>query len=310
VTVAGVRPSVLAGLVGAGIGASLSPQLHECEADLHGLRLVYRLIDLEALGLDVGRAPDLLAAARQVGFAGLNITHPCKQVVLGHLDELSPDAAAVGAVNTVIFGGGRSVGHNTDWFGFARSIERGLRNAASRRVVLLGAGGAGAAVAYAILRLGAGQVTVLDLDSRRTDALVDRMRARFGAARVTGADLDRLQSCLATADGLVHATPVGMAAHPGLPFPIEFLRSQQWVADLVYAPLQTPLLRGARALGCRTLTGGGMLAFQAAEAFRLFTGIKPDADRMMRHFDAITGGRRGAQLAGDGPGWRVSEVPA
>ncbi len=283
-----IRPAALAGLLGAGIGASLSPPLHEREAGLNGLRLFYQLIDLTALGLDVIEAPVLLAAARQVGFVGLNITHPCKQIVLDHLDELSADAAAIGAVNTVVFDAGKSVGHNTDWLGFARSIERGLRDAAKGMVVLLGAGGAGAAVAYAILSLGAAEVTVIDVDRQRTDALVERMRRHVGGARVVGADLDLLEASLVRADGLIHATPVGMAGHPGLPFPPGFLRPNQWVADIVYGPQETSLLHHARTMGCRTLSGGEMLVFQAAEAFRLFTGVQPDSNRMLHHFELLT----------------------
>ena len=287
-----IRPSFLTGLIGAGIGASLSPRLHEREAELNGLRLVYQLIDISSLGLEVTQTPALLTAARRVGFTGLNITHPAKQAVLEHLDELPADAAVIGAVNTVIFGAGRSAGritgHNTDWLGFARSLERGLPDAAKRKVVVLGAGGAGSAVAYAILRLGAAQVTVIDTDRRRTDALVRRMGSHFGGARIGGADHDLLEPSLAAADGLIHATPVGMASHPGLPFPPRFLRPGQWVADVVYSPLETELLHHARIMGCPTLAGGAMLAFQAAEAFRLFTGVRPDTDRMLRHVEALT----------------------
>ena len=130
---------------------SLSPPLHEREADLHGLRYLYRLIDIADLGLDAEAAGDLVRAARQLGYTGLNITHPCKQTVIKHLDELSPDAAMLGAVNTVVFDGDRAIGHNTDWTGFARSFTRGLPDASTRRIVQLGAGGAGAAVAHALL---------------------------------------------------------------------------------------------------------------------------------------------------------------
>jgi histidinol-phosphate aminotransferase len=278
----------LTGLVGAGIAASLSPPLHEREAELNGLRLVYQLIDLDTLGVPVADTPALLAAARQLGFAGVNVTHPCKQVVLEHLDELSSEAAAIGAVNTVTFAGGRSVGHNTDWLGFTGSVERRLPDSPRRRLVLLGAGGAGAAVAYAMLTTGTERLTVVDLDRDRTDALVERMARRFGSERIAGAEPDDLEAYLADADGLIQATPVGMAANPGVPLPVRLLTPDQWVADLVYTPLETQLLREARALGCRTLPGGTMLVFQAVEAFRLFTGVRPDANRMLSHFGTLT----------------------
>jgi shikimate dehydrogenase len=282
--VSGSSHSFLVGLVGAGIGPSLTPPLHEREADALGIRYLYRRLDLDELRQPATAIGDLLAAARLTGYDGLNVTHPCKQLVLPHLDELSPDAEALGAVNTVVLRGGRAVGHNTDWSGFARAFDRGLHEAALDRVVLLGAGGAGAAVAHALLTLGTAELIVLDVDARRARSLAAALCGRFGAGRATGEDLSRVAVHLAGADGLVHATPTGMAAHPGLPIPAELLRDDLWVADIVYRPLETALVRAARAAGCRVLDGGGMAVFQAVDAFRLFTGIEPDADRMLTHF--------------------------
>jgi shikimate dehydrogenase len=271
--VSGSSPSFLVGLVGSGIGPSLTPPLHEQEADELGLRYLYRRLDL--------------AAARLAGYDGLNVTHPCKQLVIDHLDELSPDAAALGAVNTVVLRDGHAVGHNTDWSGFARSFDRGLPDAPLTDVVLLGAGGAGAAVAHALLTLGTGRLTILDVDQWRARGLATALSDRFGPGRAIGGASDDLAGALATADGLVHATPTGMAAHPGLPLPVELLRPDLWVADIVYRPLETALVRAARDLGCRVLDGGGMAVFQAVDAFKLFTGIEPDADRMLAHFTAL-----------------------
>src|SRR3954462_14515046 len=163
--------SYLVGLVGTGIGPSLTPPLHEREADELGIRYLYRRLDLDDLGLAPEDIGDLLAAARLAGYDGLNVTHPCKQLVIPHLDALSPDAAAIGAVNTVVLGDGRAVGHNTDWSGFARAFDRGLPEADLGQVVLLGAGGAGAAVAHALLTLGAGLLTVMDMDAHRAAVL-------------------------------------------------------------------------------------------------------------------------------------------
>jgi shikimate dehydrogenase len=274
--------SYLIGLVGTGIGPSASPALHEREADELGLRYVYRLLDLDVLRRPIA---DVLAAARLAGFDGLNITHPAKQAVLPHLDELSPEAAALGAVNTVVFEQGRAIGHNTDATGFARSLTRGLPDVRMDDVVLLGAGGAGAAVAHALLSLGTGRLTVHDVDRHRSARLVDALRRRFGDGRAESGDLTAVDR----ADGLVHATPTGMAAHPGSPVPPELLRPRLWVADIVYRPLETALLAAARARGCRVLHGGGMVVLQAAESFRLFTGAEPDPARMLRHFDALEG---------------------
>ncbi|WP_086560196.1 shikimate dehydrogenase [Streptomyces africanus] len=283
------KDSYLVGLIGSGIGPSLSPALHEREGDRQGLRLLYRLIDIDPLGVPPEAVGDLVRAARDLGFDGLNITHPCKQLVIEHLDALDPQAEALGAVNTVVFEDGRAVGHNTDVTGFAASFARGLPDARLERVVQLGAGGAGAAVAHATLTLGAERVTVVDALPERAATLADSLNRAFGPGRAAAATPDRQARLLAHADGIVHATPTGMAAHPGLPLPAELLHPGLWVAEVVYRPLETELLRTARALGCATLDGGGMAAFQAADAFRLFTGREPDAARMLADLTELAG---------------------
>ncbi|MBC2900365.1 shikimate dehydrogenase [Streptomyces cupreus] len=282
------KDSYLVGLIGSGIGPSLSPALHEREADRQGLRYVYRLIDIDVLGVPPERVGELVRAARDLGFDGLNITHPCKQLVIEHLDALSQQAEALGAVNTVVFDAGRAVGHNTDVTGFAASFARGLPDAPLERVVQLGAGGAGAAVAHATLTLGAERVTVVDALPERAADLADSLNRHFGEGRAATASPDRLAELLGVADGIVHATPTGMAAHPGLPFPAELLHPGLWVAEVVYRPLETELLRTARELGCATLDGGGMAVFQAVDAFRLFTGREPESARMLAEFAALT----------------------
>lgn len=284
------KDSYVVGLIGSGIGPSLSPALHEREADRQGLRYVYRLVDIDALGVGPEAVGDLVRAARDLGFDGLNITHPCKQLVVPHLDGLAPQAEALGAVNTVVLEDGRAVGHNTDVTGFAASFARGLPDVPLERVVQLGAGGAGAAVAHATLTLGAGQVTVVDALSDRAAGLAASLNRHFGPGRAAAAGPDRLAGLLARADGVVHATPTGMAAHPGLPFPAELLRPGFWVADVVYRPLETELLRTARAVGCAVLDGGGMAVFQAVDAFRLFTGREPDSRAMLADFAELARG--------------------
>lgn len=274
--------AVLAGLIGAGIQASRSPALHEHEGDAQGLRYLYRLIDLDALGLDLSALPTLLEAAQRMGYTGLNITYPCKQAIIPLLDELSEEAASIGAVNTVVLRGGRSVGHNTDALGFGEGFRRGLPGAARRRVVQMGAGGAGAAVAHALLSQGVEQLTLFEVDPARARALVDNLSRHFGPGRaVVGEDLP---SAMVQADGLVNTTPIGMTKLPGTPVSPELLRPSLWVAEIVYFPLETQLLRDARALGCRTLDGSVMAVFQAVKAFELFSGRPADADRMLRHF--------------------------
>ena len=261
-------------MIGAGIGASLSPALHEREAAEQHLRYAYRLIDIDESPEDVGA---LVERAHRANFSGLNVTHPCKQAVVAHLDALSADAAALQAVNTVVFDDGRATGHNTDVTGFAENFARGLPDVAVESVVLLGAGGAGTAVAYAALQLGVERLTIVDVDPDRARACARQLESD----RIEAGTLDTL----AEADGLIHATPTGMEGHdPGMPLDDELLHPGLWVADIVYRPLETPLLRRAREVGCRTLDGGGMAVFQAADSFALFTGIEPDRERMLRHF--------------------------
>jgi shikimate dehydrogenase len=275
-------PSVLVGLIGDGIQASLTPAMHEREGEAQGFRYLYQLIDLDMLGLDARALPELLTAAQRMGFAGLNITHPYKQAVIPLLDTLSNDARALGAVNTVVLHGGKRVGHNTDWSGFAESFRRGLPDAALGRVVQFGAGGAGAAVAHAAVTLGVKHLTIIDTDSSRAASVAKRLCTQAGrAVAVAGQDTE---AAVAAADGVINATPLGMAKYPGMPLPAALLRPALWVADVVYFPLRTELLQTADALGCRTLHGGGMAVFQAVEAFRLFTGKTADAGRMQRHF--------------------------
>jgi shikimate dehydrogenase len=280
----------LVGLIGSGIGTSLSPALHEREADALGIRYLYRVLDIDSLGVPADAIGDLVAATKLAGYDGLNVTHPVKQLVLDHLDELSPGAEAVGAVNTIVFAEGRSVGHNTDLTGFSRAMTAGLPGVALDKVVLLGAGGAGAAVGNALLSLGVGAVVVFDLDPSRSETLAAALTSRFGSDRASAGRLDYAGApaeSLKDADGLVHASPTGMEGHPGIAVSAELLSAELWVADIVYRPLDTELLLAARAAGCQVLDGGRMAAFQAADTFRIITGLEPDPDRMLRHFDAI-----------------------
>ncbi|MGX5219624.1 shikimate dehydrogenase [Pseudomonas segetis] len=277
--------SILAGLIGAGIQASRTPALHEHEADAQGVRCLYRLIDLDALQLDLNALPELISAAQHTGFTGLNITFPCKQAVIPLLDELSPEARGIGAVNTVVFANGKRIGHNTDCLGFAEGFRRGLADVAREQVVQMGAGGAGAAVAHALLSEGVRRLIIFDVDASRAQNLVDNLNQNFPGDRAQlGVDLaDAMQN----ANGLVNTTPMGMVKLPGMPVPKALLRADLWVAEIVYFPLETELLREARALGCRTLDGSTMAVFQAVKAFELFSGLQADAQRMQQHFHGM-----------------------
>ena len=278
---------LLVGLIGAGIQRSLSPALQEEEARHHGLRLHYQLIDLDPAGVGVEALPGLISAARVMGFAGLNITFPCKQAVIPLLDGLSDEAKAIGAVNTVVREGDRLIGYNTDGPGWAWGFQRALPKADLSRVVLIGAGGAGAACADAVMRLGTQQLLVVDKDAARVGELVERLNQNFPGSRARGAELS---AAMSEATGLIHATPVGMARHPGLPLDASLLRPSLWVSEVVYVPLETELLKAARRRGCKVMDGGHMNVGQAVRGFKLFTGLEADPARMDAHFRKLSNG--------------------
>jgi shikimate dehydrogenase len=281
---------VQVGLIGVGIQLSLSPVMHETEAARHGLRLRYQLIDVEQELITAQTLPNLLKAAMDQGFRGFNITFPFKQAVLPLLDSLSDDARAIGAVNTVLFENGKTTGHNTDAPGWSQAFRGALPAADLSRVTLLGAGGAGAAVAHAVLSLGAQNLLICDREHGRAEALAQALCKRYGSQRAQ-AEIDIAQAT-SRSTGLIHATPTGMDKSPGMPLPANLLRPEMWVAEVVYFPLETALLQAARAAGCATVDGGGMAVWQAVGAFQLFTGITPDAARMEAHFRACVSKRQ------------------
>lgn len=281
--------SLVCGLIGAGIQASLTPAMHEREGVAHGLRYVYQKIDTDQAVRHDATLPQLLAAARWLGLAGLNITYPFKQQVVPLLDALSPEAQALGAVNTVAIRDGKLIGYNTDCSGFAAAFRSGLPDASRRHVVQLGAGGAGAAVAQAALDLGTETLFIHDIDPARATALCARLNQHNGNARARALDPAALPAHLRSADGLIHCTPTGMAKLPGLPLAAELIDAHLWVAEIVYFPLDTELLRLARSRGCRVLDGGGMAVHQAVGAFNHFTGLAADAARMRAHFLELVG---------------------
>lgn len=280
-----MNDSILLGLIGQGLDLSRTPAMHEAEGLAQGRATVYRRIDTlgsRASGQDL---KTLLDAALYLGFNGLNITHPYKQAVLPLLDEVSEQATQLGAVNTVVIdANGHTTGHNTDVSGFGRGMEEGLPNAKLDSVVQVGAGGVGNAVAYALVTHGVQKLQVADLDTSRAQALADVINNAVGRKAVVGVDARGIEDVIAAADGVVNATPMGMPAHPGTAFDVSCLTKEHWVGDVVYMPIETELLKAARALGCETLDGTRMAIHQAVDAFRLFTGLEPDVSRMRETF--------------------------
>jgi shikimate dehydrogenase len=273
------RQRVLTGLIGFPIARSASPAMHEQAADALGMRCHYQLIEVADAGREELRA--LLEGVKRLGFAGVNVTFPYKELVIDLIDELSPGAVAVGAVNTVVVRDGRLIGHNTDTTGFARAARElvvGSRGA----VALIGAGGVGKAIACALARLGVEEIRIFDTDRAKADHLAALLRAHNGILVV-----DRVEDALRGAAGLVNATPVGMLPSRDTPVPEALLHDGLWVADAVYTPLWTPLLTVAKARNARIMTGRDLAIYQAADAFELFTGHAPSTIEMGNAFDEV-----------------------
>lgn len=281
------RPrSVLIGLIGHGVAPSLTPPMHEMEGARHGLHYVYRPIDVEHSPDEAGTLAEVVAAARRMCFDGLNITHPYKQLVLPLLDELRGAAEWLGAVNTVQMQGDRLVGYNTDVSGFGRAFKDALSDAPRERVVLLGAGGAGTAVAAALVEQGVAELSIVDIDLARAEALAALLNPRTNGV-VSGHAIDDLAELVPVADGFVNATPFGMASNPGSGVDVALLHDGLWVADIVYRPTETVLLKEARRRGLRTMSGLGMVMAQAADAFEIFTGERADRSLMLTDLQAL-----------------------
>lgn len=280
------NPTVLVGLVGSGIQLSRTPAMHGAEGQRLGMQYVYRLLDTDLMPDPKPALAEILRAAELCGFAGLNITYPYKKQVIELLDELSDTARSVEAVNTVVFKEKKRIGHNTDMWGFARSFSEGMQGARLHKVLLIGAGGAGVAVAHALVQCGVQQLYLIDTQAGAAATLAQKLNQDY-AGRIQAYALAGFPDLPEDLDGLINATPVGMAQVSGSPFPLERLKADLWVADIVYFPLQTELLKAAVELGCRVLPGSGMAVYQAYRAFELFSGRRPDSERMKAAFESF-----------------------
>ncbi|WP_439371672.1 shikimate dehydrogenase [Bradyrhizobium sp. PMVTL-01] len=280
---------LLTGLIGAPIAHSASPAMHERAAEALGLRGHYQLIEVAGAG-PAGLAM-LLEGVRRLGFAGVNVTFPYKEAVVPLLDELAPAAATMAAVNTVVVRDNRLIGHNTDTTGFARAVAP-LLAASGNAVAVIGTGGVGKAIAFALASLKVTDLRIFDSEPARAERLA-ALLARHGAARVAAS----VEDALAGATGLVNGTPVGMLPNRDTPVPASLLRENLWVADAVYSPLITPLLAAARAKGAKIMTGRELAINQAADAFELFTGLAPSTEVMGEAFDDVMAARSSAYHA-------------
>jgi shikimate dehydrogenase len=280
---------LLTGLLGAPIAHSASPAMHERAAEALGLRGHYQLIEIA--GADAAQLSTLLEGVRRLGFAGINITYPYKEAVVPLLDELAPGAAAMGAVNTVAVRDGRLIGHNTDTTGFARAVAPLLAPSANA-VAVIGAGGVGKAIAFALASKAVTDIRIFDSEPARAETLASLLAPRGG-----GRAARSVEDALHGATGLVNGTPVGMLPNRGMAVPATLLREGLWVADAVYSPLITPLLAAAQAKGARIMTGRELAIYQAADAFELFTGLAPSTEVMGEAFDEVMAARSSAYYA-------------
>jgi shikimate dehydrogenase len=284
------RQSFLTGLIGAPIAQSASPALHEQAAEALGVRCHYQLIEVAGAGRDELKL--LVEGVRRLGFAGVNVTFPYKEAVVDLLDELSPGAALIGAVNTVVVRDGRLTGYNTDTTGFARAVTPLVTASSHGAVAVIGAGGVGKAIAFALAGLGVSELRIFDTDHAKAAHLAARLE---GHVRTTV--VSNLEDALRGVAGLVNGSPVGMLPSLGTPVPDNLLHAGLWVADAVYSPLWTPLLTSARAKGATVMTGREFAIYQAADAFELFTGLVPSIAEMGIAFDDVMAKRYTASYA-------------
>lgn len=284
----------LMGLIGSPIAASAAPAMHEAAAEALGVRCHYQLIEVD--GADQATLRALLDGVRRLGFAGVNVTFPYKEAVLLLLDEISPRARDIGAVNTVVVREGRLVGYNTDTSGFERAIRDLVRSSGHGAVALIGAGGVGKAIAFALASLGVAELRIFDTDRVKAAQLVRQLEGRL-AARTT----DRIEDAVDGVAGLINGTPIGMLPDRGMPVHESLLQSAMWVADAVYTPLWTPLLTAAKAKGAAVMSGRDLAVFQAADAFELFTGLKPQVSAIGDAFDAVMARRYVAEARRGAP---------
>ena len=278
------RDKYLMGLIGSPIAQSAAPAMHEAAGDALGVRCHYQLIEIA--GADAAGLRALLDGVRRLGFAGVNVTFPYKEAVVPLLDDMSDRAREIGAVNTVVVRDGRLIGHNTDTTGFERAVAELVAASNRGAVALVGAGGVGKAIAFALANLGVAGISIFDMDRAKAELLAAQMSGRL-EARVATDVADAMQGAV----GVVNATPVGMLPDRGLAVPEALLSGDVWVADAVYTPLWTPLLTAAKARGAKFMTGRELAIHQAADAFELFTGLKPPVAAIENAFDAVMASR-------------------
>lgn len=262
-----MTPDLLLGLIGDNIAASRSPLLHVLAGRQNGQRVQYDRLVPRVLGMDFAGVFDRAAAQ---GYRGLNVTYPYKEKVVAHVTVPDPQVRAVGAVNTVLFGQGGPMGHNTDYSGFMAAYRNLRGDMPTGAVLMIGTGGVGRAVAFGLLGLGVQDLRLVDRDRVKAAALAaDLQRA---APQLAVQTADSAEAAASGAQGVVNCTPVGMVGYEGTPLARSAMAGTDWVFDAVYTPAETQFLTDARAQGAQVLSGWELFFWQGVHAWALFSG--------------------------------------
>jgi shikimate dehydrogenase len=265
-------------VIGDPVEHSLSPVMHNAAFKKLGLNLVYVSFKVTRNGLK-----DAISGARSLGLRGLNVTMPHKKAVIGHLDETDSTAETIGAVNTILNNQGKLVGYNTDGKGAMIALKENGTYPEEKKMLLLGAGGAAKAIAFQAAQE-VEELVILNRTSEKAERLAELLCKKFGKKVKGGAlSAEVLEEELKTADILVNATSVGM--HPDVnmsPVPLDLLRSDLCVMDIIYNPFETKLVKDAKAVGAKVVLGLEMLLYQGAVAFEIWTNCPAPVDVMKK----------------------------
>jgi shikimate dehydrogenase len=264
-----VSEAVRLALIGSGIKLSMAKAFHELAGVLSGIDVTYDLIELDASSRDV--VPGLIGRCHHDGYAGLNVTYPFKELAFGCVTVDDPGVAQIGAVNTVVYGrSGSRIGWNTDYSGLVRRWHARWPKERPGVIGLIGAGGVGRSTAFALAELGASGLRIADVMPDRAHALAGSLARRFPDLPVAVAT--SAEAAVDGADGVVNATPVGMYFNPGAPVDLGAVGDQRWLLDVVYSPIETPLVTRAAATGMAVLNGFELFLGQGFDSFEHFTG--------------------------------------
>lgn len=267
--------SIRLGLIGDNIAASRSPLLHVLAGRQNGCQVRYDRLVPREMGLDFEAVFD---HARDSGYHGINVTYPYKERAIFRVVVEDPWVAAIGAINTVLFDRAQPRGFNTDHTGFVSAYFEARGRMPPGRVLLIGAGGVGRAIAFALLRLDCDEIAIADRDAAKAESLAEALRRAAPTVHiVTGPDAALLAE---GAGGIVNATPIGMVGYPGTPLEKARMTGAVWAFDAVYTPVDTTFLTDAAQAGLTVISGYELFVRQGVDAWKLFTGLPVDEAKL------------------------------